>query len=204
MVRPWKSELTIPDNATALAVGPGLAADEIPEGLKATVTRLWRESPLPMIVDASALTWLRSEPIISKAPRVVTPHPGEAAGLLAISVPKVLEDRPAALREISQKYGRCYVVLKGHQTLVGRAKEELYINSSGNPYLAQGGSGDLLTGFLGGLLAQPALSREPLDLLRYGVWQHGAAADLLQVSRAGWTIENLADMLGTIRPRSRN
>ena len=204
MVRPWKSELSIPNHATALAVGPGLAADDVPQTLRGTVARLWREGAVPMVVDASALAWLKSEPVTTRALRVVTPHPGEAASLLGSSVPKVLEDRAAALREISQKFGRSYVVLKGHQTLIGRAKEELYINSSGNPYLAQGGSGDLLTGFLGGLMAQGHLLAQPLDLLRYGVWQHGATADLLQISRPGWSVENLADQLSTVRPRSRH
>jgi NAD(P)H-hydrate epimerase len=89
------------------------------------------------------------------------------------------------------------VVLKGHQTLIGRSKGDLFINSSGNPHLAQGGSGDVLAGYLGGLLAQKQLQPDPTTALRYGVWQHGAAADRLSDERTNWTIENLLDALGS-------
>jgi NAD(P)H-hydrate epimerase len=70
------------------------------------------------------------------------------------------------------------------------------VNSSGNPYLAQGGSGDALAGFIGGLLAQPGLQTDPFALLRYAVWQHGAAADRLQAVRRNWGIEELLQELG--------
>jgi len=109
------------------------------------------------------------------------------------------EDRPAALRELSRRFGDCYVALKGHQTLVGRSREDLFVNSTGNPYLAQGGSGDLLAGFMGGLLAQPALQRDAAKTVRYAVWQHGAAADSLLATRPNWTVEDLADVLGAAR-----
>ena len=85
--------------------------------------------------------------------------------------------------------------------MIGNHREEIYINSSGNPDLAQGGSGDLLAGYLGGLLAQPTYQQDPLNSLRYGVWQHGAAADALTSQDPSWTIENLADTLGSIRPK---
>jgi NAD(P)H-hydrate epimerase len=70
------------------------------------------------------------------------------------------------------------------------------VNSSGNPHLAQGGSGDLLGGFITGLLAQPALQRDPAKTIGYAVWQHGAAADQLQSARTNWTIEDLAQVIG--------
>ena len=69
-------------------------------------------------------------------------------------------------------------------------------NSSGNPLLAQGGSGDVLAGYLGGLLAQPQLQADPTTTLRYGVWQHGAAADALSGERTNWTVEDLLVALG--------
>jgi NAD(P)H-hydrate epimerase len=131
--------------------------------------------------------------------RVITPHAGEAARLLGSSTAKVQEDRVQALRELSRRFGNCHVVLKGHQTLIGRAKEELSVNSSGNPFLGQGGSGDLLAGYLGGLLAQPELQREAGRALRFGVWQHGAAADALMASRLNFTIEELAGVIGGVR-----
>src|SRR6185369_10830902 len=79
----------------------------------------------------------------------------------------------------------------------GRGKGELFINSSGNPQLAQGGSGDVLAGYLAGFLAQGQLQANPTTALRYGVWQHGAAADRLSDERTNWTVENLLDDLGS-------
>jgi len=130
---------------------------------------------------------------------VLTPHPGEAARLLRLPVPLVQADRVKALREVSKKFGGGWVVLKGHQTLVGRSEGEIFVNPSGNPHLAQGGSGDLLAGLIAGLFAQPALQVDAGKTLRYAVWQHGAAADKLESSRANWTIEDLADEIGNAR-----
>jgi len=127
----------------------------------------------------------------------LTPHPGEVARLLQTSSAKVQADRPAAVRELSRCFGNCWVVLKGHQTLIGRSEGKIFVNSSGNPFLAQGGSGDVLAGFIGGLLAQPELQSDAEKVLRYAVWQHGAAADQLQETRANWTVENLVESLGS-------
>jgi len=75
------------------------------------------------------------------------------------------------------------------------------VNSSGNPHLAQGGSGDILAGYLAGLLAQPVLRADPLQTIRYAVWQHGTAADYLQATQAGWVVEDLIEVIGSIRAR---
>ena len=88
------------------------------------------------------------------------------------------------------------MVLKGHQTLIGRSTGEIYVNSTGNPHLAQGGSGDLLAGYLAGLLAQPALQADPGKAIRYAVWEHGAAADRLNALRKNWVVEDLAEEIG--------
>ena len=82
---------------------------------------------------------------------------------------------------------------------MGRAEGDVYVNSSGNPHLAQGGSGDLLGGFITGLLAQPMLQEDVSRTLRYAVWQHGAAADKLKALRANWTVEDLVAELGNAR-----
>jgi NAD(P)H-hydrate repair Nnr-like enzyme with NAD(P)H-hydrate dehydratase domain len=105
----------------------------------------------------------------------------------------------AALRELSKKFSNCWIILKGHQTLIGRNEGEILVNSSGNPHLAQGGSGDLLSGFIVGLLAQPPLQADVGKTLAYAVWQHGAAADKLQAARGNWIVEDLADELGNVR-----
>ena len=101
------------------------------------------------------------------------------------------------MRALSGRYGHTWVVLKGHQTVVGRSTGEVYVNPSGNPHLAQGGSGDALAGFIAGMLAQPPLRNDPLTTLRYGVWEHGAAADELQQTRPNWVVEELIQNLGS-------
>jgi NAD(P)H-hydrate epimerase len=199
MVAPWAGENSlVPGSWTALLFGPGLASREVPDDLKMVLRHLWRDSPLPIIVDASALDWLPMEAIHSTAPRVITPHPGEAARLLRLSPDQVQADRPRALRAISKRLANCWVVLKGHQTMVGRSTGEVFVNSSGNPYLAQGGSGDVLSGYLAGLLAQPALAADPLRTIRYAVWQHGAAADALRATGSAWVVEDLVERLGSV------
>src|SRR5207244_3427703 len=140
---------------------------------------------LPMIVDASALAWLPPGPTPQTALRVITPHPGEAARLLqsqnahdssgshspaSPSSKEVQANRISSLRQLSQRFGNCWVVLKGHQTIIGRNTGEVFVNCSGNPNLAQGGSGDVLAGYLAGLLAQPELQRNPLHAIRFAVW----------------------------------
>jgi len=196
MVNVWQPETQLPENASAILIGPGLAALKNSEELKSFTRRLWRESKKPLIVDASALDFLAVENFPENTIRVLTPHPGEAARLLQTTTEKIQVNRVQSLRDISKKFGGCWVVLKGSQTLVGRAEGDIFVNSSGNPQLAQGGSGDLLAGFITGLFAQPALQADAQKTLRYAVWQHGAAADKLQAARTNWTIEDLADEIG--------
>jgi NAD(P)H-hydrate epimerase len=200
MVHPWTPNLDFPGATIAVLFGPGLAANDLPVGLKEVLTRVWCESVLPVIADASALDWLPAGATPPNALRVITPHPGEAARILGTSPGVVQADRCAAVRGLSDRLGGCCVVLKGHETLVGRRAGSVFVNGSGNPYLAQAGSGDVLAGYLAGLLAQPILAADPLTTLRFGVWQHGAAAGALQRARAGWTIADLLHALGGQRP----
>ena len=97
---------------------------------------------------------------------------------------------------MSRRFAHCWVVLKGHQTVIGRSSGDIFVNSSGNPHLAQGGSGDVLAGYIAGLLAQPALQEDPSRTLRFAVWQHGASADVLQARQRNWMIEDLALAIG--------
>jgi ADP-dependent NAD(P)H-hydrate dehydratase / NAD(P)H-hydrate epimerase len=196
MVSPWHPGLDLARPWTALAAGPGLASDEVPEALKKALVAVWSDAEIPVLVDASALQWLPPGPVRNPLVRAVTPHPGEAARLLGRSSREVQANRVQAVRDLSQRFGNVWVVLKGHQTLVGRATGSVYINSSGNAHMAQGGSGDLLTGYIGGLMAQPALQNDMLTLLRYAVWAHGQAADRLTRTRSNWVVEDLADEIG--------
>jgi NAD(P)H-hydrate epimerase len=196
MVNAWKPKLKFPDSTSAILIGPGLAAPGVAGKMKAFVRKLWRDSDSPMVVDASALDWLPSGTISKDALRVVTPHPGEAARLLKTTAQKIQENRVESLRSISKRLGNCWVVLKGNQTLVGRSRGEIFVNPSGNPHLAQGGSGDVLAGFLAGLLAQPELRADVGKTIYYAVWQHGATADKLQARQTNWIVEDLVAAIG--------
>jgi NAD(P)H-hydrate epimerase len=198
MVHSWHPNDTFPSSVTAAVAGPGLADPRIPEKLKVEIARLWQDADFAVIADASALEWLSTGSTRKDALRCLTPHPGEAARMLNTSVNSVQSDRPAALRRLSQLWGNSWVVLKGHHTLIGCSTGPIFVNPSGNPHLAQGGSGDVLAGFLGGLLAQPELSKTPDLTIRYAVWQHGACADALQENQSNWTIEDLLSHLGNL------
>ncbi|MGA2175676.1 MAG: NAD(P)H-hydrate dehydratase [Verrucomicrobiota bacterium] len=203
MVLPWQPGRLPPKSCTAMLFGPGLAAEGLPEALKEEMRSHWRSSPRVILVDASALDWLTPGPTPAQALRVITPHPGEAGRLLGCSAAQVQSDRLGSLRQLSSKFGGCWVVLKGHQSLVGRSTGDVFVNSSGNPSLAQGGSGDLLAGYLTGLLAQPHWAADPLLAIRFGVWQHGAAADHLCKLAPNWIVDELDQFLGRIPPTLR-
>ncbi len=202
MVRPWNGAALNPDDHTALVAGPGLASPGLPYGVRAEVGRLWRTAPCLMLADASALDDLPRELEPGAGPRVITPHPGEAGRLLGIPAAEVQSDRLEAVRRLSGMWsgGRVWVVLKGRHTLVGRREGGLGVNPSGNPGLAQGGTGDVLAGFLGGLLAQPGWGGDVGKVLRYGVWEHGCAADRQEETGRAWTTEELVHELGS-QPR---
>ena len=199
MVNVWSASAKLPASATAILAGPGLAGPELMDELRTILRHWWRNWEHPLIVDAGALDLLGTEVFPPKFTRVLTPHPGEAARLLGTTPQKVQADRVKALRELSRRFGNCWVVLKGHHTLVGRSDGEVSVNSTGNAHLAQGGSGDLLAGFIAGLLAQPAWQADAGRALRYAAWQHGAAADRLQSARGNWVVEELAAELGNTR-----
>jgi NAD(P)H-hydrate epimerase len=201
MVSVWSPQTTLPSSHDSVLIGPGLAATDMPDQMKMLARNLWSELSLPMVADASALDWLPLDSPPRDTLRVITPHPGEAARLLRASTQQVQADRLTALRNISHRFGNTWVVLKGHQTLIGRSSGEVYVNPSGNPHLAQGSSGDVLAGYLAGLLVQPGLRTDPLKTIRYAVWQHGAAADYLQEARANWVVEDLIDVIGSSKGR---
>lgn len=196
MVHPWTSETPLPRSCTAILIGPGLAGVDVPPPLVHEAIRLWQASPLPVIADASALGWLPAGPTATQTLRLITPHPGEAAAMLQTAKTDVLSRRAATVRELSRTRGDCWVVLKGPHTLIGRASGGLFVNSSGNADLAQGGSGDVLAGYLGGWLAQPRLRDNAGLLIRHAVWAHGHAAEVLSAQQRVWEITDLTRLLG--------
>ena len=157
----------------ALALGPGLGLQ--PETV-ALVRSLVGECPLPLVLDADGLNALAGhvEPLARReAATILTPHPGEMARLLGATVRDVEHDRVGAARSFAQQH-RVVLVLKGARTLVAFPDGQLRINGSGNPGMASGGMGDVLTGILGGLLAQGLQASEAAVL---GVFLHGLAGD---------------------------
>ena len=160
--------------AGAVVVGPGLGASR---ATRALVRLVLRHSAGPVVLDADALNGLAPlrAPISAKVPVVITPHPGEAARLLGTTAAAVQADRPAALRELCAKSG-AVVVLKGAGTLVGDGTS-CFTNRTGNPGLATGGSGDVLAGLLGALLAE---GMAPFAAACLAVHVHGKAGDLLE------------------------
>ena len=158
--------------ASAVALGPGLGrSDELVE----FVGRLYVEVKQPMVVDADALNALTKQPaILSRAggPRVLTPHPGEFGRLIGRDTIPLLE-RESLAREFAGQHG-VVVVLKGHRTVITDGTR-LALNTTGNPGMATGGTGDVLTGILTALLCQQL---SPYDAARLGCHVHGLAGDL--------------------------
>jgi NAD(P)H-hydrate epimerase len=138
------------ERATVIAIGPGLGRDAWAQGLLARVLA----APRPLVLDADALNLLAARPQ-RRDDWVLTPHPGEAARLLGRSSGAVQADRSGAVAELCARYGGI-ALLKGRGTLVARAGELPYLVDAGNPGMATGGMGDVLTGLLAGLLAQSA------------------------------------------------
>jgi hydroxyethylthiazole kinase-like uncharacterized protein yjeF len=156
----------------ALAMGPGLGADAA-----AAIRRVTGECPLPLVLDADGLNAFagRAAELAGRpGPTVLTPHPGELGRLLGISTAEVQADRIAAARRAAAETG-AVAVLKGSLTLVAAPEGAVWVNPTGNPGMASGGTGDVLTGMIVALLAQ---GLEPLDAARLGVYLHGLAGDL--------------------------
>lgn len=183
----------------AVAVGPGLGAGEPQAAFVAAFLSRLRS---PVVVDADALTHLGRLgrwPGPEGSPAVLTPHPRELARLLGTTAEEVLADRMGAAREAAARYG-AVVLAKGVPTLVATPGGDVSICPAGNPVLAVGGSGDVLTGLIAGLLAQ---GLPPAEAAVLGAMWHGAAADLLAAGGedAGHTASELVGMLAKARAR---
>ena len=173
----YREILRLSEAVTVVALGPGLGRSL---GLTALVARLYREIARPMIVDADALNALAErkfdETWRSEYPRILTPHPGEFARLLGRSIPKegpsTQQERIELVRDFAAKTGTI-TLLKGHETIITDGKT-IAINRTGNPGMATGGSGDVLTGIIAGLVAQ---NLSPLEAAVSGAHLHGVAGD---------------------------
>ncbi|QQR72551.1 MAG: NAD(P)H-hydrate dehydratase [Holophagales bacterium] len=166
---------------TAVALGPGLGDDaETFEAVRRAVLAIDR----PLVLDADGLNAWAGRPrdlVGRRAPTVLTPHPGELARLLGCPTAEVAADRLAAARRAAE-LTQAVVVLKGHQTVVATPDGEQHLNTTGNPAMASGGSGDVLTGLTGALLAQGLEAATAADL---AVHLHGLAGDLAAAELGG-------------------
>ena len=196
MVHPWTADIIKPMSiCTAMVIGPGLAGPDVPEDLRTVACQLWRESLMPMIGDASALDWLPCGATPENTTRILTPHPGEAARMLKCKPTEIQQDRLAAARQLANIYDST-IVLKGRHTIIGQDDGPVLVNPTGNSGLSQGGSGDVLVGFLGGLLAQPQFNDRAVQAIAYAVWHHGKAADRLASGGDYWGQDDLICALG--------
>ena len=160
-------------NADAVAIGPGLGQSE---ELREVVAQIVRGVHVPCVVDADALNLLvdRLDILASaKSIRVLTPHPGEFARLSGLTIREVQSNRESLAVEFAQRH-RVVLVLKGAGTVVTDGNR-LFINRTGNPGMATGGTGDVLTGLVTALLAQGAA---PFDAACLGCHLHGLAGDI--------------------------
>lgn len=165
-----------------LALGPGMGqADET----RSLVHQLLAQCRLPMVIDADGLNNIAGATDKLRqcvAPVIITPHPGEMARLVETSVKTVQADRIACARDFSQAF-KVHIVLKGAGTVITHPDGFVFTNPTGNPGMASGGMGDVLTGLIAGFIAQGFGVETACHL---GVYLHGAAADSLAAQKGPW------------------
>jgi hydroxyethylthiazole kinase-like uncharacterized protein yjeF len=163
---------TLVDKKNVVALGPGMGRNSETAQL---VRRLVNELPRPMVVDADGLNALDSKSLRGPAARILTPHPGEMARLANSTVKDVQADRIGRARGFAEERG-VYLVLKGNRTVIASPDGRAWINPTGSPAMATGGTGDVLTGMIAGLLAQFPDQLEAALLA--AVYLHGRAGEL--------------------------
>jgi NAD(P)H-hydrate epimerase len=162
-----------------LVLGPGLSTREDTVRL---VQVIIQESSIPVVVDADGINALGAHPAVLQqvdVPVVLTPHPGEMARLAGVSTRDVQRDRIAIAKDFARRYG-CYLVLKGARSLIAEPDGSLSINLTGNPGMASGGMGDLLSGMIPGFIAQ---GYDCATSIKLAVFIHGLAGDLVSIER---------------------
>ena len=179
--------------ASVVAAGPGLGRNK---STQLMVHRLVERSPLPLVLDADALNALQGKADLlksAKAPVIITPHPGEMSTLTGKPTAEIQYYRRSVAHDFAQRY-RVTVALKGAGTVVA-GEGQVFVNTSGNPYMASGGTGDVLTGMIAGLLAQ---KMSPFEATRTAVYWHGLAADRAPTS-AGPGAVTATDIIEQLR-----
>ncbi len=187
------SDALLHSNVDVIAIGCGMGHDMAAQKLLHDALN----SDAALVLDADALNILALRPdlrtllLSRKNMTVLTPHPGEAARLLACEIKEVLADRVAAVQQLAQKFG-CSMVLKGADSLCITREGRLFVNQTGNPGMSAAGMGDVLTGMIAAFIAQ-GMSAD--DALLLAVHLHGAAGDALAQQKAtiGMTATEVTD-----------
>jgi NAD(P)H-hydrate epimerase len=190
------------EGRTAVVCGPGLGLGEGPRALTAAVIE---QARMPLVLDADGLNAVAGTTLLRTraAPTIVTPHPGEMARLVGDTVARVQADRVGTARRFAAAE-RVVVVLKGARTVIADPTGRVAICPAGNPGLASGGTGDVLAGLVGGMLAQ---GLAPFEAAAYAVFVHGRAADRIAAARGEVGLlarDVLAEVPATIAELQRN
>jgi len=189
----WHGVQAVMGGKQAIALGPGIGDRG---GTNELVYNILQEAAVPVIVDADALNALAKNRDVlkkAKAPLILTPHPGEMARLAGTTTSAIQCDRVEQARKFSREFG-AIVVLKGARTVIAEPSGHVYLNPTGNPGMASGGMGDVLTGIITGLAAQGI---SPSAAAQLGVFIHGRIGDALAGKRApiGLLATDLIDMI---------
>jgi NAD(P)H-hydrate epimerase len=192
--------LDLAKKMTVLAVGPGLGT-EAPQ--VRFVKRLYAEAEIPAVIDADGLNALAGALPRTDKIRILTPHPGEMSRLTGKTTKEVQADRLSIARDLAEQSGAT-IVLKGDRTLIAFPGGETWVNPTGAPSMATGGTGDILTGMTAGLVAQ-----HPKDWQRAvvaAVWLHGRCGELAgkhwgeQAMLAADLLDFLPEAMNELRP----
>lgn len=183
------------EKSSAVVIGCGLSVcDDTKNLVQSVITNCEK----PLVIDADALNCICNKPEILKnlkAPAIITPHPGEMARLLHSTPKAVNSNRENTAIDFAKKFG-VVTVLKGAGTIIASPDGEVYINHTGNSGMATGGSGDVLSGIIGSLLAQGA---SPINAAAAGVFLHGTIGDLAaeKLGKISMLPTDMIDMIPT-------
>lgn len=196
---------TLLERKSVVALGPGLSQRG---EASAFVREFLSSADLPVVIDADALNAIAGhlEEIFPRKERisVLTPHPGEMARLLGVDVATIQKSRESIARDFASRYA-VILVLKGQRTLIAHPDGRIAVNTTGNPSMAKGGSGDILTGMIAAMLAQ--YPETPFEAVQAAVYLHGLAADFAVREQDQHTLlatDTVAHLFRAFRFRSRD
>ncbi len=181
--------------ADSIAVGCGIGVNDDTQLL---INQIVKESEVPVVIDADGINSVSVNIDVlkdSKAPVVLTPHPGEMARLIGKDISFVQKNRIKCAKAFAMEYG-CIVVLKGANTIVTDGVN-VFVNTTGNAGMAMGGTGDMLTGMIASFIAQGAV---PFHAAASAVYIHGLCGDIAarELSQRGMTVDDMLELLGAL------